>query len=836
MLAMRLNRLLAGAKVPKGFEKFYKPSSGSSKGASKPSGSTSKKPDAKGKKEPLSSKKINLGGGASRLGGGGGTSGGPGGDPNFTDGGMRQLATLVGMTALAAMVLPSSSSSSGREITYSDFLRTLLPSGEVERIVVMNKNQAKVIMKRGAEGVFKDGGQGNWNTLSTSDTSFPSSPPSGNSPIDQQAAENLKTGADAWGDSTTMDLRASANGGISENGVGGNGKDAIARQITTQMNNGGQGQISFYFNIGSVESFERKLESSQVQLGIPPSRHIPVQYVSETSWGSELMKIAPTVLLIGAYLLITRSMAGGGGGGGMGNVFKIGKSNAKKIKKEDVNVTFKDVAGCQEAKKEIMEFVDFLEDSSRFAKLGAKIPKGALLCGPPGTGKTLLAKAVAGEAAVPFFSISGSDFIEMFVGVGPSRVRDLFKEARANAPCIVFIDEIDAVGRQRGKGGFSGGNDERENTLNQLLVEMDGFSESSGVVVLAGTNRVDILDQALTRPGRFDRQITVDKPDIQGRKEIFMVHLRDIKTKGDPEEYAGRLAGLTPGMAGADIANMCNEAAIVAARRKADFVEMSDFEEATDRVIGGLESNKLISDKEKEIVAHHEAGHAVAGWFLEHADPLMKVTIVPRSSGALGFAQYLPKEIYLRSREEITDIVCMALAGRAAEQIIFGRVTTGASDDLRRVTGMVYQMIQVYGMDESIGQLSFPKDESNPYAGKPYSDKTAEAMDQKAKEMVDEAYERTLDLLMTRKEELVKVAELLMQKETINHDDVVDLIGPRPFVPDKQYEDYISGKQHRAEGEVEEEQEEEVVEKDEEEEEVIKGPLGLASKGEKSWR
>merc|ERR1719174_117839 len=398
-----------------------------------------------------------------------------------------------------------------------------------------------------------------------------------------------------------------------------------------------------------------------------------------------------------------RSVGGGsgsGGGGGMSNIFRIGKSNAKKIKKEEVQVTFKDVAGCQEAKKEIMEFVDFLQDATRFSKLGAKIPKGALLCGPPGTGKTLLAKAVAGEASVPFFSISGSDFIEMFVGVGPSRVRDLFKEARANAPSIIFIDEIDAVGRQRGKGGFSGGNDERENTLNQMLVEMDGFTESTNVVVLAGTNRADILDQALTRPGRFDRQITVDKPDIQGRKEIFLVHLKPLNLAGPIEEYSGRLAGLTPGMAGADIANLCNEAAIVAARRKADYVEMSDFEEATDRVIGGLESNKLISDKEKEIVAHHEAGHAVAGWFLEHADPLMKVTIIPRSNGALGFAQYLPKEVFLRTRAQIEDIICMALAGRAAEQVVFGSVTTGASDDLRRVTGMIYQMIQVYGMNE----------------------------------------------------------------------------------------------------------------------------------------
>jgi len=445
-----------------------------------------------------------------------------------------------------------------------------------------------------------------------------------------------------------------------------------------------------------------------------------------------------------------------------------------------------------------MEFVDFLKDSSRFTKLGAKIPKGALLCGPPGTGKTLLAKAVAGEAGVPFFSISGSDFIEMFVGVGPSRVRDLFKEARANSPCIVFIDEIDAVGRQRGRGGFSGGNDERENTLNQLLVEMDGFTPTTGVVVLAGTNRIDILDQALTRPGRFDRQVVVDKPDLQGRKEIFNVHLKGITLEGEMEEYAGRLAGLTPGFAGADIANLCNEAAIVAARRKADSVSIQDFEKATDRIIGGLESNKIISDQERQIVAHHEAGHAVAGWFLEHADPLLKVTIIPRTSGALGFAQYLPKEVFLRTQEQIMDIVSMALAGRAAEEVFFGRVTTGASDDLRRVTQLVYSTIQTYGMNSRVGQLAYPQDNNDGMPGdRPYSDATAEAMDEEARAIVDAAYKRTVELIRERKEEVEMVAKLLIEKETITHDDVLDLIGPRPFKGDGQYEEYVSARHER---------------------------------------
>merc|ERR1719287_400120 len=484
------------------------------------------------------------------------------------------------------------------------------------------------------------------------------------------------------------------------------------------------------------------------------------------------------IIGIGALFYFTRRIqnmnpgkGAGGGGGGMGGIFQIGKSNAKLIKKEDVTVDFSDVAGCTEAKKEIMEFVDFLQDSSQFTRLGAKIPKGALLTGPPGTGKTLLAKAVAGEASVPFYSISGSDFLEMFVGVGPSRVRDLFKEARANAPCIVFIDEIDAVGRQRGRGGMGGGNDERENTLNQLLVEMDGFSTSTGVVVLAGTNRVDILDKALTRPGRFDRQITVDLPDLKGRKEVFLIHLDGIKLEGEPGDVAGRLAGLTPGFAGADIANVCNEAAIVAARRKGETVTMDDFEIATDRIIGGLESNKIMSEEERSIVAYHEAGHAVAGWFLEHADPLLKVTIIPRTSGALGFAQYLPKEVFLRTQDEIMDIVKMALAGRAAEEIFFGRVTTGASSDLRRVTDLVYSTIQLYGMNPRLGQLAFPKDPNAMFDERPYSEKTARIMDEEAKIIVDNAYQRTLDLLREKKEEVEMVAKLLLKNETIVHDD-----------------------------------------------------------------
>merc|ERR1712176_236812 len=476
----------------------------------------------------------------------------------------------------------------------------------------------------------------------------------------------------------------------------------------------------------------------------------------------------------------------------MGNIFQVGKSNAKKIKKEDVNVDFSNVAGCQEAKKEVMEFVDFLQDSERFTKLGAKIPKGALLCGPPGTGKTLLAKAGAGEAECPFFSISGSDFIEMFVGVGPSRVRDLFSQARQNAPCIVFIDEIDAVGRKRGKGGFGGGNDERENTLNQLLVEMDGFQNNSNIVILAGTNRQDILDPALMRPGRFDRQVQVDKPDIKGRIEIFKVHLQKLKTQLDLGEIAQRMATLTPGFAGADIANICNEAALCAARGKKDSVEMEDFYYANDRIIGGLEKPMVMSHTERKTIAYHEAGHAVCGWFLEHADPLLKVTIIPRGGGALGFAQYLPKELQLYSEAQLYDMMCMTLGGRAAEQIFYGRVSTGAADDLNKVTKLAYGQISVYGMNEGIGNLSFPPENNDGLqAFKPYSEKMAEKMDEEAMDMVAKAYKRTLELLEDKKELVGKLAQTLLEKENLGHDELVEVLGARPFKNDA-YKQYLS--------------------------------------------
>lgn len=453
---------------------------------------------------------------------------------------------------------------------------------------------------------------------------------------------------------------------------------------------------SHYFMVGNVDSLERQLDDAQFDANIHPHNFVPLQYVKETDLMGQLVRLAPHLAILGVWVFIMYKMSGGmggigGGGKGGRNIFSIGKSPAQLVKAEEgTKVTFKDVAGLDEAKVEVMEFVQFLKDPSRFTKLGAKIPKGALLVGPPGTGKTLLAKAVAGEASVPFYSISGSDFIEMFVGVGPSRVRDLFEKAREDTPCIIFIDEIDAVGRARSQGGFSGGNDERENTLNQLLVEMDGFQSSEGVVVLAGTNRVDILDQALLRPGRFDRQINIDKPDIKGRTQIFGVHLKKLKLNVEVEFLKKRLAALTPGFSGADIANICNEAALIAARHEKEGIELVDFEQAVDRVIGGLEKpNSIMSPEEKKLVAYHEAGHAVAGWFLEHADPLLKVTIVPRGKGALGFAQYLPKELSLYQTEQLMDMICMALGGRVAEELFFGKISTGASDDLKKVTNIV---------------------------------------------------------------------------------------------------------------------------------------------------
>ncbi len=503
---------------------------------------------------------------------------------------------------------------------------------------------------------------------------------------------------------------------------------------------------------------------------------------TESDWLSKSVSfLIPVLLFVGLWILLMRKMGGGAGGGaGPGGIFNIGKSKATLFDKgTKVNITFADVAGLDEAKVEVMEIVDFLKSPKKYTALGGKIPKGALLVGPPGTGKTLLAKAMAGEAQVPFFSLSGSDFVEMFVGVGASRVRDLFKQAREKAPCIIFIDEIDAIGRARGKNVMMS-NDERESTLNQLLVEMDGFGTDTGIIVLAATNRPDVLDTALLRPGRFDRQITIDKPDVKGREAIFKVHLKPIKVSETLDIH--KLAEQTPGFAGADIANVCNEAALIAARKGKEAVDMADFQDAVDRVIGGLEKkNKIISPDEKRIIAYHEAGHAICGWFLEHAYPLLKVTIVPRGTAALGYAQYTPKEQYLYNTDQLKDQICMTLGGRASEDIFFGKISTGAQNDLQQITRIAYAMVTVYGMNDKVGNISYYDPQSENTFTKPYSEATSRIIDEEVRILLDDAYQRTKALLSERKMEVEKLAEALLEKEVLFQSDVEALIGKRPF-------------------------------------------------------
>lgn len=529
------------------------------------------------------------------------------------------------------------------------------------------------------------------------------------------------------------------------------------------------------FNAGQSQFFK---DSVANPLGI---QKVPENVTNEGEWFGPILNTLFTILLFGGvWVLLMRKMGGPSGGGGPGGIFNIGKSKATLFEKGTrVNINFGDVAGLDEAKVEVMEIVDFLKNPKKYTALGGKIPKGALLVGPPGTGKTLLAKAMAGEAQVPFFSLSGSDFVEMFVGVGASRVRDLFKQAREKAPCIIFIDEIDAIGRARGRNAIMS-NDERENTLNQLLVEMDGFGTDIGIIILAATNRPDVLDSALLRPGRFDRQISIDRPDVKGREAIFKVHLKPIKISQTLDIH--KLAEQTPGFAGADIANVCNEAALIAARKNKDAVDMSDFQDAIDRVIGGLEKrNKIILPEEKEIIAYHEAGHAICGWFLEHAYPLLKVTIVPRGTAALGYAQYTPKEQYLYNTDQLFDQICMTLGGRAAEDIFFGKISTGASNDLQQITKIAYSMVTVYGMNGKIGNISYYDPTQENTFTKPYSEETGKMIDEEVRRLIAEAYVSTKNLLTEKRREVEILAKQLLEKEVLFQSDVEKLIGKRPF-------------------------------------------------------
>ena len=538
-------------------------------------------------------------------------------------------------------------------------------------------------------------------------------------------------------------------------------------------------EAAYQFEFGDLQNFENNLNLIKSNNDIATT----VVYETDNNVMSEiLISLLPFVVIIGIWIFIMRRMSGGAGGGAGGQLFNIGKSKAKLFdQKTDVKTSFKDVAGLEGAKEEVQEIVDFLKKPEKYTSLGGKIPKGALLVGLPGTGKTLLAKAVAGEANVPFFSLSGSDFVEMFVGVGASRVRDLFKQAKEKSPSIIFIDEIDAIGRARGKNNMSGSNDERENTLNQLLTEMDGFGSDSNVIVLAATNRADVLDKALMRAGRFDRQIYIDLPDVRERKEIFEVHLRPLKV--DQQLDTDFLSKQTPGFSGADIANVCNEAALIAARKDKEIVEKQDFLDAVDRIVGGLEKkNKIITPKEKEAIAYHEAGHATVSWMLEHAAPLVKVTIVPRGK-SLGAAWYLPEERQLVKPDQMLDEMCATLGGRAAEHVIFNEISTGALNDLEKVTKQARAMVTIYGLNEKVGNLTYYDSSGQNEYGftKPYSEKTAELIDKEISKIIEEQYQRAIHLLIEHKDKLTELAKVLLDKEVIFKDNLQKIFGDRPF-------------------------------------------------------
>jgi len=552
-------------------------------------------------------------------------------------------------------------------------------------------------------------------------------------------------------------------------------QNAKSKNILGQENSQGP---HYQFEVGSLELFEEKLEKARSE-GIP----FRLEFITiENRWLDTLIGFLPIIIIIGVWIFLMRRMSGGGAGGPGGQIFNIGKSKAKLFDKNtDVKVTFKDVAGLEGAKEEIQEIVDFLKNPQKYTVLGGKIPKGALLVGSPGTGKTLLAKAVAGEAKVPFFSLSGSDFVEMFVGVGASRVRDLFKQAKDKSPSIIFIDEIDAIGRARGKSNITGSNDERENTLNQLLTEMDGFGTNTNVIVIAATNRADVLDKALMRAGRFDRQIYVDLPDLNERKEIFKVHLKPLKTiKTLDVDF---LAKQTPGFSGADIANVCNESALIAARKNKKSVGKQDFLDAVDRIVGGLEKkNKIITPEEKETIAYHEAGHAIVSWLLEHAAPLVKVTIVPRGQ-SLGAAWYLPEERQIVRTEQMLDEMCAALGGRAAEKVIFNKISTGALSDLEKVTRQAKAMVSIYGLNDTLGNITYydSSGQTDYNFSKPYSEQTAQVIDKEISKIIEKQYERAIDLLKNSQEKLKQLADRLLEKEVIFKDDLENVLGKRPY-------------------------------------------------------
>lgn len=565
-------------------------------------------------------------------------------------------------------------------------------------------------------------------------------------------------------------------------------KEEHAKRIQQNNYTGNRGP-HYTFEFNSLDNFDKDLKKWSEE------NNLKYKTVTEEDWlGGIIGFILPILIIVGIWLFLMRRMSGGGGPGGQ--IFNIGKSRAQLFDKEkSIKVTFEDVAGLEGAKEEVQEIVEFLKQPEKYTELGAKIPKGALLVGPPGTGKTLLARAVAGEAKVPFFSLSGSDFVEMFVGVGASRVRDLFKQAKEKAPSIIFIDEIDAIGRSRGKGVAQGANDERENTLNQLLTEMDGFGTNTGVIVLAATNRADILDRALIRPGRFDRQIHVDLPELHEREQIFTVHLKPLKIDDSVDKHF--LAKQTPGFSGADIANICNEAALIAARKKKKKIDKQDFLDAVDRIIGGLEKkNKIISDHERKTIAYHEAGHAAVSWLVKYASPLVKVTIIPRGR-SLGAAWYLPEERQITTTEQLKDEMCAALGGRAAEQIIFGKISTGALSDLEKITKQAYAMISIYGLSDKLGNISYydSTGQSDYSFSKPYSEKTAQLIDEEVSKLIEESYQRTLKILTENKDKLTLLAEKLLEKEVIFRDDLELIFGKSAFEEELKEEKKISKKQ-----------------------------------------